>query len=439
MRLRWMSVWLTGLLILAGCGSGGASEVVAAEPGETGADSSAVDLGGLADCDSFPIVRSAIDGPLSETANPPDEVMQALSAYGQQHPDVFGGLWIDRVAGAVVIAVTDDPESHRAEIVAAAGLDDRDDVAVDVLQVANTEADLRSVLQDLFQGDHQIPSLVGGGQSTDRNVVTLDLVDPSAEDVARLADAVDPDLVCVTVTVTPPRPTGAIEVLSAEVADLRLTCGGSNSFPRSALDDLIPVESSDHPAALAALALFDEGGDDDGLGMELSSMFGDDPQLYVLEIGEDEAQFATIEASGFPGANVRVDRVEGDLWRATGFGGGCNNLSVAYPDGLNQVEINLDPDNLPTPELTDIALLVTERACASGQPMGDRLLEPQIIEEADRVVLVFAAAINPGGADCPGNPSTSVIVTLADPLGSRELVDGGVFPAAPIEPAEGDR
>jgi hypothetical protein len=240
------------------------------------------------------------------------------------------------------------------------------------------------------------------------------------------------------VTVTPPRPTGAIDVLSAEGAELRLTCGGSNSFPRSALDDPVPVEASDHPAALAALALFDEEGDDDGLGMELSSMFGDDPQLYVLDIGDDEAQFATIEASGFPGANVRVDRVEGDLWRATGFGGGCNNLSVAYPDGLNQVEINLDPDNLPTPEQTDIALLVTERACASGQPMGDRLLEPQVIEEADRVVLVFAAAVKPGGAECPGNPSTSVTVTLAEPLGGRELVDGGVFPAAPIEPAQGD-
>jgi hypothetical protein len=332
-----------------------------------------------------------------------------------------------------VIAVTDDPESHRAAIAAAAGLDDRDDVAVDILQVANTEADLRLVLQDLFQGDNQIPSLVGGGQSTDRNVVTLDLVDPSADDVARLADAVDPDLVCVAVTVTPPRPTGAIEVLSAEGAELRLTCGGSNSFPRAALDDPVPVEDSDHPAALAALSLFEEEGDDDGLGMELSSMFGDDPQLYVLDIGDDEAQFATIEASGFPGANVRVDRVEGDLWRATGFGGGCNNLSVAYPDGLNQVEINLDPDNPPTPEQTDIALLVTERACASGQPMGDRLLEPQVIEEADRVVLVFAAAVKPGGAECPGNPSTSVTVTLAEPLGSRELLDGGVYPAAPIQ------
>ena len=133
-----------------------------------------------------------------------------------------------------------------------------------------------------------------------------------------------------------------------------------------------------------------------------------------------------------------VDRVDGEVWRATGFGGGCNNLSVAYPEGLNQVEIYLDPTNPPAADQTEIALLVTERACASGQPMGDRLLEPQVIEEADRVLLVFAAATDPGDATCPGNPSTPVTVTLSAPLGQRELLDAGIFPPRPLEPAEGD-
>ncbi len=443
MKRRPRVVFLVGLvwlLVLAACGADDASEVVAAADGAevdgAEAGSAVTDLQGLTDCDSVPVVRSAVDGPLSETSNPPEDVMQALSAYGQQNAEVFGGLWIDRVAGAVVIAVTDDPETHRAAVATAAGLDGRDDVAVDVVAVAYTEAELRAVLEGLFQGGDRIESLVSGGQSTDRNVVSLDLVDPTADDLTRLADAVDTDLVCVTVTVTPPRPTGAVEVLSLDPAELRLTCGGSNSFPRSALDEPVPIESSDHPAALAALELFDGDGGD--MGMELDSMFGDNPQLFVLDIGEDQAQFATIEPNGFPGANVRVDRVENDVWRATGFGGGCNNLSVAYPEGLNQVEIDLDPASLPTPDQTEIALLVTERACASGQPMGDRLLEPQIIEESDRVLLVFAAAVKPGGADCPGNPSTPVTVALSAPLGDRELLDGGVFPPASIEPAAGD-
>lgn len=436
MKLRWLIATLLGLL-LAACGTGNTPDVVATESDEAGLESAGVqsdsiDLLGLADCESINVVRSTIEGPLSETANPPEDVMQALSAYGQQNAEVFGGLWIDRAAGSVVVAVTDDPEPHRSAITAELGLDGRADVAVDVLQVANTEAELRSVLEGLFQGEDRIPSLIAGGQSTDRNVVSLDLVDPTADDLARLADAVDPELVCVTVTITPPRPTVAVEVLSPDPADQRLTCGGSNSFPHSALVEPIPIESADHPAARAAIDLFDDDGGD--LGMELGSMFGDDPELFVLDIGDDEAQFATIEADGLPGANVRVDRVDGDVWRATGFGGGCNNLSVAYPAGLNQVEINLDPDNLPTPDQTEIALLVTERACASGQPMGDRLLEPQIIEETDRILLVFAAAVNPGDANCPGNPSTSVTVTLTAPLGDRDLLDGGTFPPSVIEP-----
>ncbi len=169
-------------------------------------------------------------------------------------------------------------------------------------------------------------------------------------------------------------------------------------------------------------------------------MFEAEPELFILDIGEDQALFATIEADGYPGANIRVSRSdgEGDAWRVTGFGGGCNNLAFAYPDGLNQVEINSDADNPPAADQTEIALLVTERACASGQPMGDRLLEPQIVEEDDRVLVVFAAATNPGGAACPGNPSTPVTITLAEPLGERELLDAGVFPPAPIQPSDGD-
>lgn len=394
------------------------------------------DLGGLTDCDSIPELRSSVDGPLGDFANPPDDVMAALSGYGRSNAEIFGGLWIDRAAGSVVLAVTEDPEVHRAAIAEDLGLDQRDDIAVDVVQVTHTENELLSVLEQLFQGDDRIPSLTSGGPSVTKNVVGLDLIDPTAEDLDRLAATVDPELVCVTVSVAPPRPSGAVEVLSADPVQQRLTCGGSNTFPVSALEDPAPVESSDHPAALAAVGLFDESGE--GIELELESMFAEEPELFILDIGEEQALFATIEADGFPGANIRVDRADGDQWRVSGFGGSCNNLAVAYPEGLNQVEIYADADNPPAPDQTEIALLVTERACASGEPMGDRLLEPQVIEEDGRVLVVFAAAANLGAANCPGNPSTPVTITLAEPLGDRDLLDAGVFPAAPIQPFDGD-
>ena len=435
LRLGVLAVVLVLLAVACGADDGPdvAADSGAAEAGATG--SGGIDLQGLTVCDAIPTIASSVEGPLGAAANPPDDAMQALSNYGQRNADIFGGLWIDRGAGSVVIAVTEDPEVHRAAITAEAGLGERDDIAVDVVQVTYTEAELLSVLNSLFDGNSRISSLTSGGPSIAQNVVALDLIDPTPEDLAQLSDTVDLDQVCVTVTITPPRPTGVVEVLPADPSQQRLTCGGSDTFALAALDDPVPVESSNHPAAVAALALFSE--DDEGLGEELGSMFGDDPELFVLDIGEDQALFATIEADGLPGANVRVSlRTEG--WRATGFGGGCSNLSVAYPEGLNQVEISLDPDSPPAADQTEIALLVTERECASGQPMGDRLLDPQIVETDDRVLLVFAAAAQFGAADCQGNPSTSVTVTLSEPLGDRELLDAGIFPPAPIMTGEGD-
>ncbi len=97
---------------------------------------------------------------------------------------------------------------------------------------------------------------------------------------------------------------------------------------------------------------------------------------------------------------------------------------VEMPDGLNRVAIRLDPDSLPNPEDAAIQLLVTETSCANGREMGDALLGPQVIETDDAVLLAFAAVGLIGPANCPGNPSTSVIVELSQPLGQRTLYDG---------------
>jgi hypothetical protein len=97
----------------------------------------------------------------------------------------------------------------------------------------------------------------------------------------------------------------------------------------------------------------------------------------------------------------------------------------------------LDPA-LPPPDAaeTRITALVTERACASGKQMGARLQPPSMDYGADAITIVFSARPLAGGQDCPGNPSTRVVVQLREALGDRQLLDGAFFPPAdPSAPA----
>ncbi|MGI8999064.1 MAG: hypothetical protein ACR2GO_05090 [Candidatus Limnocylindria bacterium] len=81
------------------------------------------------------------------------------------------------------------------------------------------------------------------------------------------------------------------------------------------------------------------------------------------------------------------------------------------------------------PEMTEIGVLVTEQACNSGEDAQGRILEPEIIGGADSVTVVFAVRPRGGGQDCQSNPETPFLLTLDEPLGDRQLLDGSEDPA----------
>ena len=83
-------------------------------------------------------------------------------------------------------------------------------------------------------------------------------------------------------------------------------------------------------------------------------------------------------------------------------------------------------------ETTSFTALVMEVDCASGQSSQDRIVGPEIIYEADEVIVTFAVRPLGGMNGCPSNPATVVKVTLNEPLGERRLIDGGADP--PREP-----
>jgi hypothetical protein len=89
----------------------------------------------------------------------------------------------------------------------------------------------------------------------------------------------------------------------------------------------------------------------------------------------------------------------------------------------------VDGDTLPIdPETTEIQGFIRERSCAGGQSPVGRVAEPSIEYRADAVIVTFAVLALPGEHDCGGNPALPIVVTLADPLGSRSLLDGSEDP-----------
>jgi hypothetical protein len=83
---------------------------------------------------------------------------------------------------------------------------------------------------------------------------------------------------------------------------------------------------------------------------------------------------------------------------------------------------------------TSILLLVTERACNSGQTAEGRIRA--LVEPTDAAVIVTVAVVpRPGDHTCQSNPPTPFVLDLPEPLGARALLDGGVEPPAVVVPA----
>ena len=394
----------------------------------------------LESCEDVEILTSGLVGSLGARENPSPAVMDVLRAYWEEHADTFGGMWIDREYQVLVLAFTDDPGTHREGILAFSPpsegqpgadprpLGERGGVTVDVVQVRYTQAELKAIHQQIVDGvsgrDLRI-SLVSF-LSIRQNRVGLSLYDPPEGYLDELLQIVpDPGAVCVSVYYPPEPPAGPLEVIpDLDDEDPLVTCRGTPPVPYSRLVDPPSIEEVDHPAVDALLAELEAGGAEPM------------PQgrWVVIAIDEDLATFAIPSSDDFAYANFERS---GDKWLLGGMGsGGPCKSTVALPDGLNRVEIRLDPDAPPDPASTTLHLLVTEWACASGRQMGEALQGPQVVE-TDRAVIVAFAAIPPNQASvtCQGNPSTPVTIDLSRPLGDRMIYDGVFVPPKVLDPA----
>ena len=105
--------------------------------------------------------------------------------------------------------------------------------------------------------------------------------------------------------------------------------------------------------------------------------------------------------------------------------------------GLSGVQWAVDPASPASePGMTRIAVLVTEKVCTSGTPIGDRLLKPEIVYGTDTITVTYwARSLSSGGKNhffsCPGIAAANATLELSQPIGTRRLLDGSTVPPRP--------
>lgn len=205
-------------------------------------------------------------------------------------------------------------------------------------------------------------------------------------------------------------------------------CNG-RPVSRAAFEERAPLSAS-------ARTALEEAARADGREMDLSADAGwftlsESPRL--IEVLRELPALDDLENGEIPSdhdylaiARVRGEQVEGP-WRS----------SSSSPCALR---LDLGGVGMPTvvlahatdPASRDLDLLVTEHECTSGEGAEGRIEVVSLEESADRVEVVLGVRPRDSGfASCQGVPGTPFTISLAEPLGDREVVDAGlVIPRA---------
>ena len=194
----------------------------------------------------------------------------------------------------------------------------------------------------------------------------------------------------------------------------------SRPYPESVWSEQRPAEDVDHPGRETLLA---ELGEEDLAGW------------FVLEASDERLSVARELAEprndGFRQTHDIVGIVlHNRQWKLEQWSSCVPRLAI---EGFGDAELSLAAP--PAPDSTDIELLVTEVACASGRDATGRVRVVALDERSDAVHVIVGLVPNRGDHTCPSNPATPFTLTLSEPLGDRELVNAAVWPPTPLEVA----
>ena len=224
-----------------------------------------------------------------------------------------------------------------------------------------------------------------------------------------------------------PVPPELLPPATSATGDARVTCG-ETSFPAAGLEAAPGAEKASGPefdALRATIARF-------------ASEFPGS-STWTWRLASRDAARAVFMAHVDPvdGRWVSVEVTAGASgWESSGMGD-CDPHVVLSAE-LGPASWSLDPASAPpTPDSTELHILVWERSCSSGRPTTGRMSAPLIETTAATVTMTIGVRPLDGMQTCPMPPGTPAIVRLPEPLGARTLLDGGRVPPAPPSPGNG--
>ena len=224
-----------------------------------------------------------------------------------------------------------------------------------------------------------------------------------------------------------PASPGPLVLVDGEV---QVSCGGDDGWSPSTMADGVPDVMTDAEAVQGFRAMLA----DPRLGEELrlSRVFPDDPAETDWRVltGDDSGVVLGLgrwTADGPPRDGVTSMTVgpEDGEWRLTGMGE-CQ-LAPLLDDGSAWVDVSA-PDGGLDRTTTEPTVDVTERECASGRDPSEFLHDPHVVETDESVTVYWTSEPPRGAGNCMGSLPVEETLSLDEPLGDRELLDGSVYP-----------
>lgn len=216
---------------------------------------------------------------------------------------------------------------------------------------------------------------------------------------------------------------------SATPGEWLVSCG-SEGYPPAALLGPVGAEAADTEAAAALRALLANP-------VEIESVPAATGWRLLYE-DEDTAVFGAGDPGnpdhegGFAEVSFRR-KTDGGPFEYGGSSHSCTPSVVV--SGRNLVEFDLAVPAPPSPDAVRVEVLVTERACTNGAPIGDRLLPPEVRYRETSVEVLFTARPLEGHTfTCPGISPERAVLELDEAIGTRRLLDASRYP--PRDPTQ---
>jgi hypothetical protein len=123
---------------------------------------------------------------------------------------------------------------------------------------------------------------------------------------------------------------------------------------------------------------------------------------------------------------IQFRRVKG-RWKFLTYSSDCDPNSLRR--GIPAITWELAEGQKLTPATRTIEVNLGPGECASGRSQNERVQKPEFREQQGKLLLsLWLRPLPPGGYTCEGTSEPPLKIELPEPLGERELRDGGTYP-----------